>query len=68
MQLFLSEWHRLPSFSTGGARGALLEGQQNHPKHLVPRGGFSGPDFELAGGLMDEHFNPRNDLRAAFFG
>src|SRR6202020_2942991 len=62
MQLFLCGKHRSTSFSCGGARGALLQSQQNNLQHLIPWGRFAGPDFELPGCLMDEHFDAGNDL------
>src|ERR1035438_9823331 len=68
MQRFLCGEHRKPSFSCGRAVGALLQSQQNHLQHLIPRGGFAGPDFELPGCLMDEHFDAGNDLRTPFPG
>ena len=48
------------------AAGAFLLGQQHNAQHLVEGGGLAGPDFELAGGLVDEHFNTRDDLRSPF--
>src|ERR1017187_617258 len=57
-----------PLFCGRGAVGALLQGEKNHTQHLVPRGGFAGPYLELTGGLMGEHFDSRNDLRAPFLG
>src|SRR5208283_2917204 len=47
---------------------ALLQGEKNHAQHFVPRCRFAGPDFELAGRLMDEHLDAGDDLRAAFLG
>src|SRR5437870_10842287 len=38
-------------------RGALLQSQVDHPQHLVPGRGLSGPDFELTRGLVYKHLN-----------
>ncbi len=54
----------MPLFGGHGAVGALLQGEKNHAQHLVPRRRLAGPDFELAGGLMGEHLDARNDLSA----
>ena len=72
MQLFLYEEHRAALFSTVRPRCTvlltLLQGEEDDPQHLVPGGRFASPDFELAGCLVDEHLNARNDLRAPFLG
>ena len=38
------------------------------PQHLVTWGGFAGADFELSGGLLDEHFYAGDDLGSALAG
>src|ERR1035438_5739195 len=68
MQLFLRGRHRTALFSGCGAVGSLLEGENNHAQHFVPRCGFAGPDFELPSRLMDEHFDSGDDLRSPFPG
>src|SRR5712692_10857731 len=54
----------------GGCRavGAFLQSQGYYLQHVVLGGGLARPDFELPGGLVDEHFDARDDLRAALFG
>src|SRR5580658_2583349 len=37
--------------------GAGFERVFDYAEHLCFGSGFSGPDFELAGSLLDEHFN-----------
>src|SRR5450631_290102 len=66
--LFLEVSIEKPLFCGRRAVGTLLQGEKNHAQHLVPGGGFAGPDFELAGCLMGEHFNSGDDLRAPFLG
>ncbi len=61
-------WADLFHLPVRRAVGPLLQGEQNHAQHLVPRGGFAGPDFELAGCLVSEHFDPWDDLGAALLG
>src|SRR5215467_9518120 len=72
MQLFLCEKHRSLSFSTGRTTcmlfGLFLQSQKHDAQHLVEGSGLSGPDLELPGCLMNEHLNPRNDLRPTFLG
>ena len=50
-----------------GSGRSFLHSQQHYLQHVVLRGGFAGPDFELAGGLVDEHFYAGDDLRSALF-
>src|SRR6202451_3456496 len=58
----------LPMLFPGNGARTLLQSEKNDPQHFIPGGGLAGPDFELAGGLVDEHFHARDDLRAALFG
>jgi len=68
MQLFLRGEHRKSSFSGHGAAGAFLQGEQDHAQHLVEGSRLARPDLELAGGLMDEHLDPGDDLGSALPG
>src|ERR1017187_3320918 len=65
--LFLEGSIEMALFCGRRAVGALLQGEKNYTQHLVPGGGFAGPYLELAGCLMGEHFNSRNDLRSPPF-